>query len=127
MGAKLPDEVWEIICDTLAKYDGVDCRLPELREYVEQNAEITLFDGGAFVAIGNEFDLFVVPQKQGKWNIRKEINNFLATMAKRHSTAIVKINTRNIKSLRLAKFFGFQACGKNQRGQIVLEKKLWAI
>jgi len=125
MVVKLPDDVWEVICDTLVKFDGIDCRSPELREYIEKNAQITLFDGGAFVADGNEFDLFVVPERRGKWNIKKEINSFLATMAERYPVAIVKISERNTRSLRLARFFGFKDRQKDNRGKIVLEKKLW--
>lgn len=122
---KLPDKVWDVICDTLAKFDGIDCRLPELREYIEKHAEITLFDGGAFISDGNEFDLFVVPERQGKWRIRQEINAFLARMAEKHDTAIVKISGQNTRSLRLARFFGFKDCGKDKWGKTVLEKKLW--
>ena len=33
--------------------------------FFEQVANIELFDGGAFVSIGNEFDLFVVPESEG--------------------------------------------------------------
>lgn len=125
MGVKLPDNVWEVICDTLAIFDGIECRSPELREYIEENAQITLFDGGAFIADGNEFDLFVVPERRGKWNIRKEINKFLATMAERHDVVTVKISERNTRSLRLARFFGFKDCQKDHRGKIELEKRLW--
>ena len=126
MGVKLPDAVWDVICDTLAKFDGIECRSPELREYIETHAQITLFDGGAFVADGNEFDLFVVPERQAKWRIRKEISAYLATMAERYDTAIVKISERNTRSLRLARFFGFEDCGRDEWGKIFLEKKLWA-
>ncbi len=122
---KLPDDVWQVICDTLDRYDGLDCRnLPELRDYVETHTQVTLFDGGAFVADGNEFDLFVVPQKQGKWAIRKEINAFLAKLATTYSSAVIKIYPENKRSLRLARGFGFEPIGKDGR-QIVLERPLW--
>ena len=125
MGVKLPDDVWEVICDTLARFDDIECRSPELREFIEQNTQITLFDGGAFVADGNEFDLFVVPKRQGKWRIRKEVNEYLARMAQRYDTAIVKISERNTRSLRLARFFGFQDVGRDGTS-IVMERNLWA-
>lgn len=124
MGVKLPDAVWEVICDTLAKFDGIECRSPELREYIETHAQITLFDGGAFIADGNEFDLFVVPERQAKWRIRKEISAYLATMAKRYDKALVRIYPENSRSLRLALGFGFEPVGNDGR-QMVLEKKLW--
>lgn len=122
---KLPDEVWEVICDTLDKYDGLDCRnVPELRDYIETHAEITLFDGGAFIADGNEFDLFVVPEKRAKWAIRKEINAFLAKLAEKHSKAVIKIYPENHTSMRLAIGFGFEPIRMDGR-QTVLERPLW--
>ena len=122
---KLPDDVWQVICDTLDKYDGLDCRnLPELREHVEEHAQITPFDGGVFIADGNEFDLFVVPDKRGKWAIRREINAFLAKLAQEYSKAIIKIYPENETSMRLALGFGFEPIAKEGR-QIVLERPLW--
>ena len=55
----LSDALWKVIYDTAVKYDKIapDQRI---RQYIEQNAEITPFDGGAFVAVGNEFDLYVL-------------------------------------------------------------------
>lgn len=124
---KLPDDVWQVICDTLDKYDGLDCRnLPELRDYVETHTQITPFDGGVFIADGNEFDVFVVPEKRGKWAIRKEITKFLAKLAQEHSKAIVKIHEKNLRSLRLAVGFGFVPVGRNKRNKIILERPLWA-
>lgn len=121
---KLPDDVWQVVLDTLAKYDGIYCPSPELKQYVEENTQITPFDGGVFIADGNEFDVFVVPEKRGKWAIRKEINQFLATLAQKHSKAIVKIYPENQPSMRLAKGFGFHPVGTQGR-QIVLERTLW--
>jgi len=121
---KLADDVWQVICNTLDKYDGLDCRnMPELRRYVETHTEITLFDGGVFISDGNEFDLFVVPEKRGKWAIRREVNAFLAKLAQTHSKAVVKIYPENKPSLRLARGFGFEPVGKDGR-QIVLERPL---
>lgn len=122
---KLPDEIWQVIVDTLAKYDGIYCPSPELKQYVEQHTEITPFDGGVFIADGNEFDLFVVPEKRGKWAIRREINAFLAKLAQEHSKAIVKIHKKNSRSLRLAIGFGFIPVGENTRNKIILERPLW--
>lgn len=121
---KLPDDVWQVVLDTLVKYDGIRCPSPELKRYIEKHAQITLFDGGAFIADGNEFDVFVVPKKRGKWRIRKEINAFLAKLAEKHSKAIVKIYPENKPSMRLAKGFGFEPVGTQGR-QIVLERALW--
>ena len=121
----IPDDVWKIICDTVYKYDylQMDDRAKRL---VEKNTQITPFDGGAFIAVGNRFDLYVVPERQGKWNIRGEVNKYLANMAQTYDVAVVKINKRNDRSLRLAKFFGFEEVGR-EKHRIVLEKKLWVI
>lgn len=121
---KLADDVWKVIVDTLQKYDDIYCPSEELREYLERNAKITPFDGGVFIADGNEFDLFVVPEKRGKWAIRKEINQFLAKLAQEHKTAVVKIYPENKVSMRLALGFGFDPVRKDGK-QIVLERPLW--
>jgi hypothetical protein len=119
----LSNEVWEVIKHHYGCQETVGGK--SIKQYIEENAEITPFDGGAFIAVGNEFDLFVTPDKRGKWNIRGEINNYLANMAKRYDVAFVRINEDNVKSLRLAKFFGFNEVKRNN-GVISLEKKLWA-
>lgn len=124
LDVKLADDIWQVVCETLSKYDGIDCNLPELKEYIEKNAQITVFDGGVFIADGNEFDLFVLTEKRGKWAIRREIKAFLAKLAQKHSKAIVKIYPENKPSMRLAKGFGFEPVGKQGR-QIVLERTLW--
>ena len=121
---KLPDDVWRVVLDTLAKYDDIRCPSPELKRYIEKHAQIMLFDGGAFIADGNEFDVFVVPEKRGKWAIRREISAFLAKLAEKHSKAIIKIYPENNPSIRLAKGFGFEPVGIQGR-QIVLERALW--
>mgnify|MGYP001002188266 CR=1 FL=1 len=64
---RLPDDVWQVIKDHMLTYKTRNVP-DELREILEQVANIELFDGGAFVSIGNEFDLFVVPEKRGRWH-----------------------------------------------------------
>ena len=123
LDVKLADDVWQVIVDTLVKYDGIYSS-PELRQHIEDHTQITPFDGGVFISDGNEFDLFVVPEKRGKWAIRKEINAFLAKLAQEYSKAIVKIYPENKPSLRLALGFGFEPVGMQDR-QIVLERALW--
>ena len=118
----LSDDVWQVIKDHLAK-EGIVCD-DSAKKLVEDNMEITPFNGGVFVALGNEFDVFVLPEKRGKWNIRGEITRFLAKMAEKHDIAIVRINEDNVKSLRLAKFFGFDEIERKD-GVIILERKLW--
>jgi hypothetical protein len=103
---KLADDVWQVIKDYVKERRGIDVP-DEAREWSEQNLDITPFDGGAFIAHGNEFDLFVVPEKRGKWRIRSEITKYLDTLGKAHGTIIVKIYQDNRASLRLAHFFGF--------------------
>ena len=119
----LSEGVWQVVKEHLAK-EGFVCD-DSVKEYIEQNAEVTPFNGGVFITVGNEFDVFVVPEKRGKWNIRGEITRFLAKMAEKYDVAIVRINEDNVKSLRLAKFFGFNEI-ERKNGVIRLERKLWA-
>jgi len=118
---KLADDVWDVIKEYVLQRRGIE--LPEhVREWMDQNFQVTPFSGGAFVAKGNEFDLFVVPERRGKWRIRGEITKYLDTMAKAHDTIIVKIYDDNDASLRLARFFGFNEVSRIN-GMIRLEKK----
>jgi GNAT superfamily N-acetyltransferase len=119
----LSDALWKVIYDTAVKYDKIapDQRI---RRYIEQNAEITPFDGGAFVAVGNEFDLYVLPEKQGKWRIRNVLNDYLAKMTDKYGALVVKIHEDNHKSLRLAKFFKFKEVSRID-GKLTLERKPW--
>ena len=119
------DELWETVKTYLK--DRLNRDIPdELRPALEQSTEITSFNGGAFIASGNEFDLFVVPHKRGKWRIRSEITKYLMDMAKRYDTIVVKICEDNSKSLRLAKHFGFKEISRDD-GMIRLEKQSWVM
>jgi len=121
---KLPDDVWQVICDYLLERRGVVAP-PGLREWVEDNLDITLFDGGAFVAKDNEFDLFVVPERRGRWNIRGQVTKFLSTMGRKHGTIVAKIYADNSASLRLAHHFGFKEASRD--GDLIkLESTSWA-
>lgn len=117
----LTDAVWQTIKDY-----HKDTKSRELtgdhRNVIEQNMDIHPFDGGVFIAIGNEFDLFVVPEKRGRWRIRTEIGNYLHQMGKSHSTIVVRINENNSPSLRLAEHFGFKEVSR-ENGIIRLEKR----
>lgn len=117
---KLADDVWQVIKDYVLQRRGVDVP-DEARIWAEENLQITPFNGGVFIANENEFDLFVVPEKRGKWNIRGEITKYLDTMGKAHGTIIVKIYEDNDASLRLARFFGFNEVSRDN-GLIRLEK-----
>ena len=121
--SSLSDALWKVIYDTAVKYDKIapDQRF---RQYIEQNAVITPFDGGAFVAVGNEFDLYVLPEKQSKWRIRDVLNDYLAKMTDKYGTLVVKIHESNHKSLRLAKFFKFKEVSRID-GKLTLERKPW--
>ena len=120
----MPDDVWQVVCDYLLERKGIVA--PDgLREWAEDNLEITLFDGGAFLAMGNEFDLFVVPERRGRWNIRGHFTKFLSTMGRKHGTIVAKIYEDNLPSLRLAKHFGFAEVGRDGN-MIRLESTSWA-
>lgn len=108
----LPPDVWSVVADHLLKlgFEPTD----EVKQLIEDTADIVLFDGGVFIAYDNEFDLFVVPERRGKWRIRSEITKFLEQMACKHSTITVRINQNNSPSLRLAHHFGFVEVAREQ-------------
>lgn len=118
---KLPDDVWQVVKDYLRTHKSYDVS-DEFKPLLEQATQIELFDGGAFVAVGNEFDLFVVPERRGRWRIRSVVGDYLRRMARQHGTVAVRINERNAASLRLAKHFGFLEVARDN-GVIRLEKK----
>lgn len=121
---KLHDDVWRVIEDYLLERTGIAA--PDgLREWAEDNLDITPFDGGAFIADGNEFDLFVVPERRGRWNIRGQVTKFLSTMGRKHGTLVAEIYEDNLPSLRLAKHFGFREVGRDG-DKIRLESTSWA-
>jgi hypothetical protein len=118
---RLPDDVWQVIRDHLRTYKGFEA--PDgLKAALEQNTQIELFDGGAFVAVGNEFDLFVVPEKRGRWRIRSVFGNYLDRMGRTHGKIVARIDERNTPSLRLARHFGFHEVSR-ENGVIRMEKK----
>jgi hypothetical protein len=123
VAAKLPDDVWQVIKDHLLKYKGYEAP-DDLRDKLEKNTDIELFDGGAFVAVGNEFDLFVIPEKRGRWRIRSVLKNYLDKMGRTHGKIVVRINEHNMPSLRLARGFGFKEISR-ENGTIRLENESW--
>jgi len=104
---QLPQPVWQTIGDYLKKYRSIEAS-DELRKKVEQTCDVRLFDGGCFIAQGNEFDLFVVPEKRGQWRIRSTVTTYLNDMMNKYGSIIVKIYDDNKASLRLARHFGFR-------------------
>ena len=123
VAAKLPDDVWQVIKDHLLKYKGYEAP-DDLRDKLGQLTDIELFDGGAFLAKGNEFDLFVVPEKRGRWQIRTVLGNYLDKMGRTHGKIVVRINEQNMPSLRLARGFGFKEVSR-ENGTIRLENESW--
>jgi hypothetical protein len=118
---KLPDNVWQVIKDHLLQYKGYEA--PDgLKTALENNTDIELFDGGAFVAVGNEFDLVVVPEKRGRWRIRSVVGDYLDRMGRIHGKIVARIDERNTPSLRLARHFGFHEVSR-ENGVIRLEKR----
>lgn len=122
---KLADDVWDVIKQYLHDRMGFDAT-QESRDWMEANMDITPFDGGAFVAMGNEFDLFVVPEKRCKWRIKTVGTQFLDQMFKHHDTMVIRIYEDNTPSLRLAKFFGFREVSRED-GLIKMENSSWVV
>ena len=71
--------------------------------------------------MGNEIDLFVVPEKRGRWRIRSVVGQYLDRMGRIHGKIVARIDERNTTSLRLARHFGFHEVGR-ENGVIRLEK-----
>lgn len=118
---RLSDAVWSVMKDYLAKWKNKHAT-EGLRAWLESNTEITPFDGGVFIAIGNEFDLFVEAERQGRWRIRSTISAYLDQMGRRYGKIVARIDERNTRSLRLARHFGFDEVSR-ENGVIRLEKK----
>lgn len=121
----IPDDAWQVIVEHYKKYDNVTYD-EEAKKAVEHQAKVVNFDGGVFIVVGNEFDLFVSQARQGKWNVKHEITKVIESIAKDYPTAIIQIQKDNAKSLRLAKHFKFNEVSRND-GLIRLEKQLWAV
>lgn len=104
---KFDDDVWQVIAETMEEYKGI---YPDekVRRIVEESVIITPFKGGVFVSRDNEFDLFVIPEMRGKWNIKREFNNFINQMLDKYDSLVCEISEKNDLSLRVAKFFGFK-------------------
>ena len=117
---KISDEIWAVIKEyreTVLNKQSPDI----LRQLLERNTEIEVFDGGVFIAFDNEFDLFVLPEKRGRWRIRSIVSDYLNRMMQKHGTIVARIDERNTPSLRLALHFGFNEVSK-ENGVIRLEK-----
>lgn len=74
------------------------------------------FRGGAFLVLGNKFDLMVYKNfRGGRWGVRSVMPTFLKMMFEVHDVIEVSILKNNHACLRLALFFGFQivdSCSK---------------
>lgn len=117
---KISDGVWSVIKEYMRKVKHQE--VPDtFRDLLEKHTEIEVFDGGVFIAVGNEFDLFVLPEKRGKWRIRSVIKDYLDRMAQKHGRIVVRINEHNSPSLKLAHHFGFSKVSR-ENGVIRLEK-----
>lgn len=118
----MSEENWKVVSDYLAKLGYLVSN--DLRKAIEQ-LEITEFNAGVFIANGPKFDLFVKPEKRGKWNIRGIFGNYVNDLVKKHGQALAGINEHNKPSLRLAKGFGFVETSRNN-GVIQLRRS-WVI
>ena len=112
-GVKLPYDIIKVIKQNAKESLGIDLT-EEMIHNVEKETDITLFDGGAFVAVGNMFDLFVVPERRGKWRIRSVVTNYLTQMLNKYGELYVNVYEHNKPSLRLIEFFGFEHIGSNR-------------
>lgn len=117
----LPDDIWAVIKDYLIRFKAYEAS-EDIRSLLEKHTEIEAFDGGVFIALGNEFDLFVLPEKRGRWRIRSIFGDYLYRMGCKHGKIVARIDERNTPSLRLARHFGFKEVSRCN-GVIRLEKE----
>lgn len=119
---KLSDDIWQVICDTHKQYNNLVLS-NKTRRIIEERAFIKEFDGGVFITIGDEMDLYVLPERWGKWNINKELNDYFEEMKERFDKVKITINKNNEKCLRLAKHYNFVEVG-TEDDDILMEREL---
>lgn len=117
----LSDDIWQVIKHHLQTRKGYEDVPIGLKTAIEITAEIEEFDGGVFISIGNEFDLFVLPERRGKWRIRSIVSDYLNRMGAKYGKIVARIDERNTPSLRLARHFGFNEVSR-ENGVIRMEK-----
>lgn len=118
---KLTDAQWGVIESYLIKYNAVSA---DTRDLINTHCLIFEFDGGIFITHNEEFDLFVLPEKRGRWKIRTVCNEFLDYMRRTYGKAVAKIYKDNLPSLRIAKHFQFAEKGRD--GNLIRMEKIWA-
>lgn len=118
---KIPDDIWLMMQDYYDQYFGMQLGADE-RENIENVCEVRPFNGGAFITLNEEFDLFVIPEMRGKWRIRTIFTNFINEMVARYGRVVATIHPCNYPSLRLAKGFGFKQIDVRGNGMLILEK-----
>lgn len=117
----IPDSSWLVI----KKYfDGVfgEETDEEVRRRLERGYEVTVFPGGVFVASGPHFDLFVDEDKRGQWNSAVVLTEYLQGLVQRYGKAVAVIREDNIPCLKLAMKFGLEIIGRDEDGDLILEK-----
>lgn len=119
--AILPDDVWRVVQTYYDDY--LNLPLDDAAKLkIESVCEIHSFNGGVFISKDGEFDLFVLPEWRGKWKIRTILGEFLGMMTTRYGKAVATIHPCNIRSLRLAKGFGFNQTDIGENDMLILEK-----
>jgi hypothetical protein len=119
----MTDEVWEVISQTIERYKGITATA-EHRRVIESLCSIEPFNGGAFVIRGNEIDLFVTPQRRGRWATRGLLDRVIGGVIRSHGSAICAIHKDNAASISLARRLGFTEFA--QEGDVYkLRAKIW--
>lgn len=109
----IPDNLWQVMKDYRRDRLGEEST-EEFREWLESIATIDHFDGGAFISVGNELDLFVLPENQGgRWRMRSTIKSYLDRMTAQYGTLKTRVLKDNTVALRLDKFYGFKEVGRD--------------
>jgi len=124
----IQDGVWLALKDTMLRYKGI-ALTDDIREDVD-HALNTLrrvpFDSGEWFIDGNEVDVFVAPEKRGKWATMRRLGAVLCPILEQYGVVVARVHEDNAVCLRLAKGIGFEEVERD--GQVVrLEMRKWKL
>lgn len=118
---RFPDRAWEIAADHYERC-GHGVATDELRQAVEAQADIRIFDWGVIVVVPpNMLDVYVYPEAQNKKLARPAMEAVLKELLEKNGKVESSIHKDNKPSLRLAELYGFVKVGEDG-DDILLEK-----
>lgn len=120
---RLSDDVWAVVQDTMRRFKGWELN-DSHRQLVEAQCEVIPFDGGAFVIRGCEVDLFVTPEKRGRWATRSLLDRVFGGLIRTHGKATCSVHPDNGVCLRFVRRLGFVEVSRTEQS-VRLEMTQW--